>query len=80
MVIGFVLFFVTGLAFGFAAPGNFALIALAIPVFFALLDATSNGIDGHLVLTFVVAVVVTVAGIFAGRLAADRIEGREAAY
>ena len=80
MVIGFILFFLTGVAFGFAAPGAFAFIALAIPVFFAVMDALANGIDGHLVITFVLAIVLTVVGVVIGRLLADVLSERDAAY
>jgi hypothetical protein len=79
-MIAFVLFFLTGLAFGFAAPGAWALASLAIPTFFAVMDAFANGVDAHLVLTFAIAVALTVIGIFAGRALADRAENREAAY
>jgi hypothetical protein len=80
MVIGFILFFVTGVAFGFAAPGAFSFLALAIPTFFAVMDALANGVDGHLLITFVIAIVLTVVGIVVGRLLADIMSERDAAY
>ena len=76
MVIGFILFFVAGLAFGFAAPGRMAYVALVFPVFFAALDAVAHGIDAFLLLMLILASAITVAGIFGGRMLAARMDER----
>jgi hypothetical protein len=77
MIVGFILFFIAGVAFGFAAPGRAAFLAVLVPILLAMVDAFANGVDGHLVLTLVVAIVITIGGVVLGRMLADRTGERE---
>jgi hypothetical protein len=67
-VISYLLFFLAGLAFGFAAPGRWKWTPLVFPLALALLTAYDEGIDGTLLIRLVVALVVTIAGVLLGAL------------
>ena len=79
MVIGFVLFFIAGLGFGYAAPGNLKLIPFLFPVALALGAMFKDGVQGEILLRLLVALVITAAGIFLGRVLEDRLEPDETA-
>ncbi len=79
MLIAYVLFFLAGLVFGAVLPSNWAFAALAMPLILGVLSAISNGIDAYLLLTLLLALVVTVAGILAGRVLAARMEANQPA-
>jgi hypothetical protein len=66
MVVAYVLFFVAGLGFGYAAPGKLKWLPLAFPVALALITIARDGADGVLVVRLVIALIVTLVGIFAG--------------
>jgi hypothetical protein len=67
-VVAYVLFFVAGLAFGYAAPGVSKWVPLIFPLGLALLAAIAEGIDGTFVMRLVVALLVTVVGVLLGAL------------
>jgi hypothetical protein len=71
-VIAYILFFIAGLGFGFAAPGRFKLLPLLFPFALALGAIARDGVDGAVVLRLVVALLLTVAGIVLGRLLDER--------
>jgi hypothetical protein len=75
-VFGFVLFFVTGLAFGAVVASRWAWASLLVPIVLAVVSVIANGIDAHLLLTLLLALLVTGAGVIAGRLLARRLEAR----
>jgi hypothetical protein len=77
--VGYLLFFLAGLGFGFAAPGRAKLIPFIFPVLLAIGAAVSNGIDFALILRLIVALVLTGLGIVLGMLMDDRARRREAA-
>jgi hypothetical protein len=66
--LSYLIFFIAGLGFGFAAPGNWKWTPLVFPVALALLAAYEEGIDGTLLIRLVVALVVTVGGVLIGAL------------
>jgi hypothetical protein len=68
MVVSYVLFFIAGLGFGYAALGAWRWLPLALPLLLALYTALQDGVDGVLVVRVLVAVVVTVVGIIAGTM------------
>jgi len=74
MVIGFILFFIAGLGFGYAAPGNLKLIPFLFPVALALGAMFRDGVQGEILLRLLIALVITAAGIFLGRVLEDRLE------
>jgi hypothetical protein len=67
-VVAYGLFFVAGLAFGYAAPGVSKWVPLIVPLGLALLAAIAEGIDGTFVVRLVVALLVTVVGVLLGAL------------
>ena len=71
-IVGYLLFFLAGLGFGFAAPGKTKLVPFIFPLLLAIGAAITNGID-------LVALVLTGLGIVLGMLMEDRAERREAA-
>jgi hypothetical protein len=77
--VGYLLFFLAGLGFGFAAPGRTKLIPFIFPVLLAIGAAITNGIDVTLILRLIVALVLTGLGIVLGMLMDDRSRRREAA-
>jgi hypothetical protein len=77
MVIGFVLFFVAGLGFGYAATGNLKLIPFLFPIALALGAMFRDGVQGVILLRLLIALVITAAGIFLGRVLEDRLEPDE---
>ena len=78
-IVGYLLFFLAGLGFGFAAPGKTKLMPFIFPLLLAIGAALTNGIDLTLILRLIVALVLTGLGIVLGMLMEDRAERREAA-
>ena len=75
-ILAYILFFLGGLTFGYAAPGHLRWLALVFPLGLALITLLSEGIDGAFVLRLVVALLVTVGGVFLGVL----LDRRQAGY
>lgn len=78
-IIGYVLFFIAGLGFGYAAPGLWKWFPLAFPVVLALMAIFSDGLDGEIVLRLIIALVVTGVGVILGRMLEERREPRQPA-
>jgi hypothetical protein len=75
VITPYVLFFLAGLGFGFAAPGWWRWVPLVFPLALALGAALREGVDGTLVVRLIVALLVTGAGVVLGLLL-DRRTGR----
>jgi hypothetical protein len=73
--VAYVLFFVAGLAFGYAAPGLSKCVPLIFPLGLAVLAAIDEGIDGTFVVRLLVALLVTVVGGLLGALIDRRAAG-----
>jgi hypothetical protein len=71
-VAAYLLFFLAGLAFGFAAPGRWKWVPLVFPLALALGAILKQGIDGAVVIRLVVALLVTAAGVLLGSLLEHR--------
>jgi hypothetical protein len=67
-VVAYLLFFLAGLGFGYAAAGIWKWLPLAFPLLLALIAAASEGIGGTLLLRLAVALLVTAAGVVLGRV------------
>jgi hypothetical protein len=78
MVIGYVLFFLAGLAFGYAAPGGWKWAPLLFPIVLALGAFARDGVDGEVVVRLVVALVLTAVGVLLGRMLETRAGGETA--
>ena len=68
MVVSYVLFFVAGLGFGYAAAGRWRWLPIAFPLLLALFTVLKDGGDGVLVVRLLIALIVTAAGVIAGAM------------
>jgi hypothetical protein len=78
MVVAFVLFFVAGLGFGYAAPPRWRWLPVAFPLLLALLTLLREGGDGVLLVRLVIALIVTGVGVIAGAMLAPEEKPRRA--
>jgi hypothetical protein len=67
-IVSYLTFFLAGLGFGFAAPGNWRWTPLVFPLALALGAAYEEGVDGTLLVRLVVALLVTAGGVLLGAL------------
>jgi hypothetical protein len=67
-IVAYVLFFVAGLGFGYAAVGKWKWLPLLFPLALALGAALQQGIDGAWVVRLIIALVVTVGGVLVGAM------------
>ena len=74
MIIGYVLFFLAGLGFGYAAPGNAKFIPFLFPIALAIGALVRDGIQGEILLRLLLALVITGVGILLGRMLEQRFE------
>ena len=77
-VLGYVLFFLAGLGFGYAAPKWGKFLPLVFPVVLALGAMWRDGFEGEVLLRLVVALIVTIIGIVLGMAIDARSSSREA--
>jgi hypothetical protein len=66
MVIAYVLFFLVGLAFGYALRGPTALLALAFPILIAIPGGLNQGFDSGYIARLLVALALTAGGLILG--------------
>jgi hypothetical protein len=78
-IVAYLLFFLAGLGFGYAAPGRLKWLPIGFPVLLALGAALKNGVDRGLLLELLIAVAITAAGVILGRMLDERGRRREAA-
>jgi hypothetical protein len=80
-VAAYVLFFIAGLGFGYAAVGKWKWLPILFPLALALGAALQQGVDGTWVFRLIVALVVTAGGVLLGALLDARGErGERARY
>jgi hypothetical protein len=77
-VVAYVLFFLAGLGFGYAAIGVWKWLPLAFPLLLALVAAASEGVDGTMLLRLAVALLVTAAGVALGIMRAPEEQPQRA--
>jgi hypothetical protein len=77
VIIGFLLFLLTGFVFGYAAPKAWALIPVALPICVGVYTGFMDKFDTELIILILVGVGVTVLGIILGRALLYSTEGRE---
>jgi hypothetical protein len=78
MVVSYVLFFVAGLGFGYAAAGRWRWLPIAFPLVLALFTVLKDGGDGVLVVRLLFALIVTAAGVVAGAMLAPEEQPKRA--
>jgi hypothetical protein len=80
-VVAYLLFFLAGLGFGYAAIGKWKWLPILFPLVLAVGAAIQQGIDGTWVFRVIVALVVTVGGVLLGAMLDARGErGERARY
>ena len=79
MIVGFILFFVAGIGFGYAAPGGYKFIPFLFPLALSLGAFVRDGLQGEIFLRLLIALVVTGIGIFLGMLLDERSRQGETA-
>ena len=77
-VAAYLLFFVTSLAFGYAAPGFFKWLAVLFPLALALGAMSRDGFEGTTLARLAVALLVTAGGILLGWVIDERSASRDA--
>jgi hypothetical protein len=75
-IIAYVLFFIAGLGFGYAAVGKWRWLPLLFPLVLGLFALSKYGPDASVIIRLVVALVITVLGVLVG--AAIDARGSEA--
>jgi hypothetical protein len=78
-VVSYLLLFLGGMGFGFAAPGKWKWTILLFPLFLWVGAVLVNGIDSAAIIRLIIALVVTVAGILLGMMLSSREERGTAA-
>jgi hypothetical protein len=77
-ITAYLLFFLAGLGFGFAAPPKWRWLPLLFPLALGIWALVKYGPDASVLLRLVVALVITVLGILVGTIIDARTgEGRE---
>jgi hypothetical protein len=77
MIMGFLLFLLTGFVFGYAAPKAWAFLPVALPLGVGLYTGFVDKFDAGLIVLILIGVGVTVLGIVLGRMLLLSVEGRE---
>jgi len=75
-IIAYLLFFIAGVAFGYAAEGKWRWLPLAFPLVLGLFAVFKYGPDASVIIRLIVALVVTAVGVLVG--AAIDARGRAA--
>ena len=75
-ITSYVLFFLAGIGFGYAAPLRWKWLPILFPIALALLAVFIHGFDGAVLIRLIIAIVVTAAGVFVGMMIDSRAEAR----
>ena len=67
-IVGYLLFFLAGVGFGFAAPPKWRWLPLLFPLALGLFALWKYGPDASVLIRLVLALVITVIGIFVGAM------------
>jgi hypothetical protein len=75
-ITAYLLFFLAGIGFGYAAPTRWKWLPILFPLALALGAVFIHGLDGTIVLRLIIAIIVTALGIFVGMMIEARAEAR----
>jgi hypothetical protein len=75
-ITAYLLFFLAGIGFGYAAPTRWKWLPALFPIALALGAVFAHGLDGAVIVRLVIALVVTAAGIFVGMMIEARADNR----
>jgi hypothetical protein len=73
-VISYLLFFLAGVGFGYAAPPKWKWLPLLFPLALGVGAILIHGLDGSILLRLVIALIITVLGILVGTMIDARAE------
>ena len=80
-IVAYVLFFVAGVGFGYAAQGKWKWLPIVFPLALALGAALQEGLSGTLLFRLIIALLVTAGGVLLGALLDARgARGERARY
>jgi uncharacterized BrkB/YihY/UPF0761 family membrane protein len=65
-ITAYVLFFIAGLGFGYAAEGNWRWLPLAFPLVLGLFAIFKYGPDASVLIRLIVALIITAVGVLVG--------------
>jgi hypothetical protein len=74
-ITAYVLFFLAGIGFGYAAPTRWKWLPVLFPIGLALGAIVIHGVDAAVVVRLIIALVVTGLGVFIGMMIEARAEG-----
>ena len=72
-MISYLLFFLAGVGFGYAAPGKWKWLPLLFPLLLAVGAIVIHGVDASILLRLLIALIITVVGVLVGTM----IDARE---
>jgi hypothetical protein len=75
-ITAYVLFFLAGIGFGYAAPTRWKWLPVLFPIALALGAVMLHGLDGAIIVRLAVALIVTAAGVFVGMMIDARASGQ----
>ena len=75
-ITAYVLFFLAGTGFGYAAPPRWKWLPILFPIALALGAVFLHGLDGTVVIRLIIALIVTAVGVFVGMMIDARGESR----
>ena len=67
-ITAYLLFFLAGIGFGYAAPTRWKWLPALFPIALAVGAVMNHGLDGAIALRLIIALIVTAAGIFVGMM------------
>jgi steroid 5-alpha reductase family enzyme len=75
-ITAYLLFFLAGIGFGYAAPTRWKWLPVLFPMGLAVGAVMIHGLDGAIVVRLIVALVVTALGVFLGMMIEARASGQ----
>jgi hypothetical protein len=76
VIIGFLLFGLTGFVFGYAAPKAWSFLPILLPICVGAYTGFMDTWDAELVVLILVGAGITIGGILLGRMLLYSVEGR----
>ncbi len=73
-MVAYVLFFLAGIGFGYAAALRWKWLPILFPLALALGAVFIHGLDGTIVIRLIIALIVTSLGVFVGMMIDSRAE------
>jgi hypothetical protein len=73
-ITAYVLFFLAGIGFGYAAPTRWKWLPVLFPIALALGAVFLHGLDGTILVRLAIALIVTALGVFVGMMIEARSE------